>query len=90
MFDSVKDYLTSQVRSRPVTFKEIEFNVDKSRANVWRELNTLLLYGEVKVLLLRFNDLDCPFYTLRRDVSVQFVKGGLFVEDHKEYLIRIG
>lgn len=67
--------MVAQVRGRPQSFKELLFEVDKSRLSVARELNGLLLRGLVSVIVLRFNGRDCPFYTLRKDVTVGVVKG---------------
>jgi len=77
---NVEDFLQSQVRGRPQTFEEIVQNVDKARSGCWREVNTLLLYGEVNIILLRFNGRECPFYTVRDDVEVGVVKGPVLVE----------
>lgn len=79
-FHNVRKFLDSQIRGRPQTFEEIVNNVDKARSSCWREVNTLLLYGEVQIILLRFNGRECPFYTLREDIKVEVVKGPMIVE----------
>lgn len=79
-FLSVQEFLLSQARGRPQTFEEIVANVEKARSSCWREVNTLLLYGEVRVIILRFNGRECPFYTVRDDVEVAVVKGPVLVE----------
>lgn len=89
MFSSVDEFLISQIRSRPQTFKEILAHVDKSRANVWRELNGLLLFGDVSIIVLRFNGLKCSFYTLRKDVEVTLVKGPLLLESRDAIVVSI-
>lgn len=79
-YASVREFLESHVRGRPQTFEEIVLNVDKARSSCWREVNTLLLYREVRIILLRFNGRECPFYTVRDDVEVGVVKGPVLVE----------
>lgn len=80
LFGSVEDFLSSQARGRPQTFEEIVLNVDKSRSSCWREVNTLLLFGLARIILLRFNGRECPFYTFRDDVEVSVVRGPVLVE----------
>lgn len=79
-YASVRDFLQAQIRGRPQTFEEIVQNVEKARSSCWREVNTLLLYGDVRIILLRFNGRECPFYTMRNDVEVSVVKGPVMVE----------
>lgn len=73
-YDSVRDYLESQKRGRPQTLKEISLSVRKSEFSTLRELNGLILRGEVRTVVLQFNGKDVPFYTLRRDTSVRVIK----------------
>ncbi|MBR9703107.1 hypothetical protein GOV10_03665 [Candidatus Woesearchaeota archaeon] len=80
LFACVEDFLRSQLRGRPQTFEEIVLCVDKARSSCWREVNTLLLFGVVRIILLRFNGRECPFYTMRKDVEVSVVKGPVLVE----------
>lgn len=76
MFVNVVDYLEAQRRGRPQTFEEITKRVGKSERASARELRKLVLYGKVRVIVLRFNNRDCPFYTVRGDVKVVVVKEG--------------
>ncbi len=75
LFDSVERFLSSKRTGRPHTFEEICLNVSKARSNVWRELNSLLLYGDVRVIRLKFNNRDCNFYTFRDNVVVKVLSG---------------
>jgi hypothetical protein len=74
-FSSVSEYLEAQRRGRPNTFQEIVSHVEKSERASASELRKLILYGDVRVIVLRFNNRDCPFYTVRHDVSIEIVKG---------------
>lgn len=74
-FENVIDYLENQRRGRPQTFEEITKRVRKSERASARELRQLLLYGKVRVIVLRFNNRDCPFYTVRSDVKIDIIKG---------------
>lgn len=69
-FEHAKDYLESQLRGRPQTLKEISLSVQKSEFSVIRELNGLILRGEVYVHTVQFNGRKVPFYTMRKDVSI--------------------
>lgn len=76
-FESVIAYLESQRRGRPRTFEEITKSVTgKNERAAARELRLLVLYGKVRVIVLRFNHKDCPFYTVRDDVRLEIVKQG--------------
>lgn len=86
-FHTVREFLDSQVRGRPQTFEEIVHAVGKSRFSCWREVNSMLVYDEVNVLVLRFNGRECPFYTVRKDVGVELIKGGVLVEVTGEQLV---
>ena len=79
VYGSVLEFLRAQVRGRPQSFEEIVSAVGKSRSSCWREINKLLLYGDVSVIVLRFNGRTCPFYTVREDVSVEVVRGPVLV-----------
>lgn len=86
-FSSVEEFLLSQSSGRPQSFEEIVLNVEKSRSSCWREVNSLLLFGVVRIILLRFNGRECPFYTLRSDVEVSVVKGPVLVEVSAERVL---
>lgn len=75
-YESVIAYLESQRRGRPRTFEEISQRVDKSIQASARELRLLVLYGKARVIVLRFNQRDCPFYTVRDDVRLEIIKQG--------------
>lgn len=74
-FESVSAYLEAQRRGRPHTFEEIVLNVSgKNERAAARELRGLILVGTVRVVVLRFNNRECPFYTVREDVKIEIVK----------------
>lgn len=75
-YDEVIDFLEAQRRGRPNTFEEIVKRVHKSERASARELRKLILYGQVRVIVLRFNNRDCAFYTVRTDVKIEIVKEG--------------
>lgn len=74
-YESVELFLEAHRRGRPQSFDEIAHNVNKSRRNSQKELMKLILYGNVRVIVLRFNNRDCPFYTVRSDVKIDIIKG---------------
>lgn len=69
-FLSVWEFLQSHAKERPVTFKEITDNVDKSRSACYRELNGLMARFMVVQVAVWFNNKKCPFYTVRKDVQI--------------------
>lgn len=75
-FESVQEYLESQKKSRPRTYAEIVSVVEKSGMACAQELRGLILRGDVRVVVLRFNNKECPFYTMRHDLKVDVVKTG--------------
>lgn len=75
-FSSVNDFLQSMIRGRPQTLEEIKAKVDKSPGAVKRELRRLVLFGDVRIVVLRFNNRHCPFYTMRHDVKAEVIKQG--------------
>lgn len=75
-YASAWDYLQSQKTNRPLTLKEISLSTDKSEFSTLRELNGLLLRGEVHIITVRFNKKSVPFYTVRDDVVVDGVHAG--------------
>lgn len=75
LYESVGEFLESQRRGRPQTFEEITKRVTKSERASARELRKLVLYGRARVIVLRFNNRDCPFYTVRDDVKIEIIKG---------------
>lgn len=68
-YETVLAYLESQRRNRPQSLKEIAAFVSKSEWNCVKEINGLVLRGMVRIVVVRFNKRECPFYTLREDVS---------------------
>lgn len=74
-YENVEAYLEAQRRGRPQSFEEIRLKVNKHHWAVARELSTLVLYGKVRVIVLRFNGRDCAFYTMRKDVKIDIIKG---------------
>ena len=75
-FQSVEECLESQRRGRPQTFEEIMGQVTgKSERAAARELRRLVLTGRARIIVLRFNNRECCFYTVREDVKIEVVKG---------------
>jgi len=74
-YESVEAYLEAQRRGRPQSFEEITKSVEKSRPACMKEIRSLILYGKVRIIVLRFNNRDCSFYTIREDVTIEVVKG---------------
>lgn len=67
-YESVQDFLEAMRSGRPQTFKEIELSVAKGHLAIMRELDRLILSGDVRTVLVRFNGKRVPFYTVRDDV----------------------
>lgn len=73
-YDSVFEFLDSQRRGRPQTYEEITYRVKKARRNVVKELNGLMVRGMICTIIVRFNNREVPFYTVRQRVIVSIVK----------------
>lgn len=65
-YNSVEEFLKSQIFARPVTFKEIEMSVNKARQNCHKEMSRLKSHGFVETELIRVGRKEWPMYRMKQ------------------------